>query len=256
MAACCCDAVCLSTKRVSHDVATPRVIDWLFTPIDGALHREVSDLVYWHGRLMVLAWVVLFPIGILAARFFKIMPGQDWPRELDNKTWWHTHLTMQYGGGVALLLGLALILLAPENQGVSSMAHTASGWIVVLMAAVQFAGGWLRGTTGGPTKRAPDGSTFGDHYNMTPRRKAFEAVHKFAGLLAVAIAAAAVLTGLHFVAAPVWMVLAIVFWWGLLALLFVTLQKRGFQRDTYQAIWGPDPAHPGNRELRRKGKST
>ena len=95
---------------------------------------------------MVFAWIVLFPIGILAARFFKIMPAQDWPSELDNKTWWRTHLSTQYSGGVVLLFGLALILFAPENQGVSFLAHTTLGWIVVLMAAVQFAGGWLRGT--------------------------------------------------------------------------------------------------------------
>lgn len=228
-------------------------MDWLFTPIGGALHPEFSGLVYWHGRLMVLAWVVLFPIGILAARFFKIMPKQDWPRELDNKIWWRTHLSTQYGGGLALLLALALILLAPENQGVSSLVHTASGWIVVLMAVVQFASGWLRGTTGGPTKRAPDGSTFGDHYNMTKRRKAFEAIHKSLGLLAVFVAAVAVLTGLLFVGSPPWMIIVIVVWWIILALLFFTLQKRGFQRETYHAIWGPDPAHPGNQKPRKDG---
>ncbi len=225
-------------------------------PIGGGLYREFSAPVYWHGRLMVIAWVVLFPIGILAARFFKIMPGQDWPRELDNKAWWYTHLSMQYGGGLALLLGLALILLAPENQGISALAHTMLGWVVVLMAAIQFVGGWLRGTTGGPTKRAPDGSTFGDHYNMTPRRKAFEAAHKSVGLLAIVMAAAAVLTGLYFSRAPVWMVLVIVVWWIVLALLFVILQKHGFQRDTYQAIWGPDQSHPGNQKPPEDGQST
>ena len=149
------------------------------------------------------------------------MPGQDWPSELDNKTWWRTHLSTQYSGGVVLLFGLALILFAPENQGVSFLAHTTLGWIVVLMAAVQFAGGWLRGTTGGPAKRAPDGSTFGDHYNMTPRRKAFEAVHKPLGLVAIVVSAAAILTGLHVVGAPLWMVLAIVVWWIILILLFI-----------------------------------
>ena len=242
--------------REPNDAVMPLAMDWLFAPFDGGLHRDFSNLVYWHGRLMILAWGVLFPIGILAARFFKIMPGQDWPQELDNKTWWHTHLTTQYGGGLALLLGLALILSAPENQGVSSLAHTALGWVTILMAAVQFAGGWLRGTTGGPTIRSPDGSSFGDHYNMTPRRKAFEAIHKSVGLLAVVVAVVATLSGLYFVGAPVWMVLTIVVWWIILGLLFGILQKRGYQRETYQAIWGPDPAHPGNQKPRKDGIST
>ncbi|MGI9451439.1 MAG: cytochrome b561 domain-containing protein [Geminicoccaceae bacterium] len=217
-------------------------------PIDGGAHRELSDFVYWHGRVMVFAWSVLFPIGILAARFFKIMPNQDWPREVDNKTWWHTHLTTQYSGGVIVLIGLALVLFAPDNAGVTAWWHTILGWAVVSMAAVQFAGGWLRGTTGGPTKRTPDGSTFGDHYNMTSRRKAFEAIHKSVGYLAVVTSVAALLSGLFFVGAPLWMLMIVIAWWLCLAALFVTLQCRGFRRDTYQAIWGPDPKHPGNSE--------
>jgi hypothetical protein len=28
--------------------------------------------------------------------------------------------------------------------------------------------------------------------------------------------------------------------------VWVTLQRRGLAVDTYQAIWGPDPQHPGN----------
>ncbi|MGI9507870.1 MAG: hypothetical protein ACR2QJ_00805 [Geminicoccaceae bacterium] len=224
------------------------VTDWLFIPIDGALHRDFSGWVYWHGRLMVFAWIVLFPIGILAARFFKIMPGQDWPRQLDNKTWWHTHRVTQYGGGLILLLGLALILFAPENQGVSSWSHTLLGWIVILMASVQFASAWLRGTTGGPSENSADGSAIGDHYCMTPRRRAFEAIHKSMGYFAVITSAAAVLSGIFFVGAPLWMLLTIVALWLLLAWLFISLQRRGFQRDTYQAIWGPDPKHPGNRK--------
>jgi hypothetical protein len=36
-------------------------------------------------------------------------------------------------------------------------------------------------------------------------------------------------------------------WWSGLVCLFVILQNRGMAVDTYQAIWGVDATHPGNR---------
>jgi hypothetical protein len=36
-------------------------------------------------------------------------------------------------------------------------------------------------------------------------------------------------------------------WWLVLIAGFVWLQRQGRCIDTYQAIWGPDTAHPGNR---------
>ena len=38
--------------------------------------------------LLSLAWAVLAPCGILAARFLKLWPGQDWPDRLDHPGWW------------------------------------------------------------------------------------------------------------------------------------------------------------------------
>jgi hypothetical protein len=36
-------------------------------------------------------------------------------------------------------------------------------------------------------------------------------------------------------------------WWIAVLVAFASLQCRGFAVDTYQAIWGPGPEHPGNR---------
>lgn len=189
---------------------------------------------------MTLAWGVFFPVGVLAARFFKITPRQDWPRELDNKAWWHAHLTLQYAGGGAMLAALALILLA---GGAGKSSHAWLGWIVAGGSALQFAAGWLRGSKGGPTADR----MAGDHFDMTPRRLAFEYFHKFAGYALVLAAAAGVVTGLWQANGPVWMWLGLGAWWLVLAAAFAALQKRGLAVDTYQAIWGPDPELPGNR---------
>ena len=55
------------------------------------------------------------------------------------------------------------------------------------------------------------------------------------------------LLGLKLVDAPRWIPLLLGLWWLGLVLLAWQLQRRGCNIDTYQAIWGPDPTHPGNR---------
>ena len=58
-------------------------MEWLLSPIDGARAHEVGFAVSWHARTMVLGWGVIAPLAVILARFFKILPGQDWPRALD-----------------------------------------------------------------------------------------------------------------------------------------------------------------------------
>ncbi|MEO1722222.1 MAG: cytochrome b561 domain-containing protein [Pseudomonadota bacterium] len=227
------------------------MIDWLLAPIDPSRAHEVGAYVSWHGRLMVLAWGALFPLGVLVARYLKVTPKQDWPRELDNKTWWHAHLALQYTAGAAMILGLVLILLT--EGGSSTHAHL--GWVIAGFAALQFLAGWFRGTKGGPTEP----SLRGDHYDMTRRRLAFEYFHKFAGYGLLGLAAWGIVSGMWLANAPVWMWLGLGLWWVGLVAVFVAWQRRGLAVDTYEAIWGPDPSLPGNRRrpigwgIRRRG---
>lgn len=221
------------------------MLDWLLSPIDPGRIHAVGEAVAWHGRSMVLAWGVLVPSGVLAARFFKILPGQDWPNKLDSNAWWLTHRIAHYIAGLLTLVGLAFILRGLMQLG-SSGYHALFGWAVVALACGQFLGGWFRGSKGGPTERHADGSLHGDHYDMTLRRLAFEYLHKIGGYLALALAAGAILSGMWRANAPLWMWLGLGFWWASLAVAFALLQRAGRAYDTYQAIWGPDPQHPGN----------
>lgn len=218
------------------------MVEWLLSPIDPARAHNVAGMIAWHARAMVLAWAILLPLGVLTARFFKIMPGQDWPRRLDNKAWWHTHLALQYGGGVVMALGLAVILSGASATGGAGV-HRWLGYAVLGIGAAQFIGGLARGSKGGPTEP----SLRGDHYDMTPRRLLFERIHKSFGYVGLALAALAILTGLWLANAPVWMWLVLILWWLGLGLAFILLQRAGRAVDTYQAIWGPGAEHPGNR---------
>jgi hypothetical protein len=225
------------------------MIDWLLSPIDPSRAHDLGGLVSWHGRLMVLAWAVLVPLGIIAARYFKVMPGQDWPRNLDNPLWWHAHRRLHYTAALATLAAIALILAAgsPSSLTPSIWLHRFLGWAVLAILALQITSAWLRGSKGGPTSPAADGSLRGDHYDMTLRRRLFEHVHKFGGLLALLLALAATASGLWQANAPRWMWLVLADWSASLVVIVYWCERHMGALDTYQAIWGPDPALPGNR---------
>ena len=221
------------------------MLDWLTTPLSGATTHVIETAVAWHARLMVLAWGVLLPLGALAARFFKVLPGQDWPRVLDAKPWWHAHRLLQWSGVALMTLALALVLArhGAPGQAPTAVAHVWLGWLLAAAAWLQVAAGHARGSKGGPTAAG----LRGDHYDMTPRRVRFERLHKGLGWAALAGARACIGLGLLAGDAPRWMPLGLALWWALLGTAFVRLQRAGRCIDTYQAIWGPDPAHPGNR---------
>ncbi len=233
--------------------------EWIASPVDPSRIHAVGFAVSWHGRSMVLAWSVLAPLAVIGARFLKILPWQDWPRELDNQLWWRGHWM---GQAIVLLLtvfAIGLVLGATGGRGPTW--HGAFGLGLLALLLLQVGLGVFRGSKGGPTAPARDGSTRGDHYDMTRWRRVFEATHKALGYALLGLAAVTILLGLWQANAPRWMWALIVAWWAALALLAVVLQRRGWAADTYEAIWGPDPAHPGNRMpprgwgMRRRGIS-
>lgn len=224
----------------------PAWIDWLARPWDGAVDHHIAPWMAWHGRAMVLSWAILVPTGLLAARYFKIWPGQHWPAELDDQHWWIAHRVLL---SVAIILSTFGLWFAWANAGSGSAiarVHGVLGWLVMALGWIQIAGGLLRGSKGGPTDPSAIGLA-GDHYLMTRRRCLFERVHKSLGWLALTLTLVTIPSGLILADAPRWMWLAIGIWWLLLALLALRFQAAGRCIDTYQAIWGPAPKLPGNK---------
>lgn len=219
-------------------------MDWLLSPIDPTRAHEVGFAISWHARTMVLAWGILAPLAVLIARFFKVMPGQDWPRELDNQAWWRGHWIGQSFVAVLSFVGLALVMPADFSN---MSLHNKLGYAVLCGVVLQVVLGFFRGSKGGPTAPAPDGSMRGHHYDMTVWRITFETLHKAIGYTTLLLAMATILLGLWKANGPVWMWLILIIWWAILAVVFALFQKRGMAIDTYQAIWGPSLEHPGNR---------
>ena len=234
------------------------LLDYLLEPFSGAAVHEISAARAWHGRLMVAAWGVLLPLGVVLARYYKVTRGQDWPRVLDNKLWWHGHRLAQTLG-IALMTVAVAIVWSDCRTGTSGWpcrpaqleAHSVLGLAVVAIGWIQVLLGLGRGSKGGPTDQGADpddpATWRGDHYDMTPRRIFFEWTHKGLGYCALVLAVLAIVSGLLHADAPRWMLLALGLWWAGLALWSARLQRAGRSIDTYQAIWGPDPRHPGAR---------
>jgi hypothetical protein len=192
----------------------------------------------------VLGWGVLLPLGALLARCDLVEARQRWPQQVDNRAWWHGHVGLQWAGIVAMSLGAALAWSQGLGAAGSPAArwHAGLGWAVCGLGWLQLVGAYSRGSKGGPG----EAQLRGDHYDMTTWRRAFERLHKGLGWLALLLAPAVIVLGLVLADAPRWMLLVMLLWWLLLTAAFVRLQRRGRCIDTYQAIWGPDPVHPGN----------
>lgn len=221
------------------------MLEWWLQPVDSQRLHDLHVLISWHARLMVLAWVILSPIAVIFARYFKIMPRQDWPAVRDNQLWWRVHWIVHTLVLLLNLVSLGLVLWYLPELALDSL-HSYLGAGVLFLLLLQFSSGLLRGTKGGPALRGEMGSVRGDHYDMSLRRRAFERIHKSMGYLTLVLAAVTVYAGLWHVNGPRWMWLLISVWYVVLVLLYIALQKAGRAADTYEAIWGPGPEHPGN----------
>lgn len=217
-------------------------IDWWLSPLSGAITHEIDPWIMWHARIMVLAWAILLPLGALAARYYKVTPRQDWPRQLDNRAWWLAHQALQYSGVLLMLVGTALAWSNSRSLTATAQWHGYLGWFVVIVGALQVLSAWFRGSKGGPTEP----QLRGDHYDMTAHRLWFERLHKRGGWLVVFVAILTICLGLVAADAPRWMALVLTVWWLALTMAALRLERAGRCVNTYQAIWGPDPAHPGN----------
>jgi hypothetical protein len=213
------------------------IFNWWILPLSGATTHDIAPLVAWHARLMVLAWSVLIPLGVIVARFYKVTPRQDFPAKLDNPAWWHGHRALQYLGVLLSLIAAGLIAAMNTHLSIQHWHHI-FGYVLLVMGCLQVAGAHFRGTKGGPSDAIKGLSMRGDHFDMTRHRRIFEWLHKRMGYAALALALLTTALGLILADAPRWMALLIGLWWLVLVGVFIRLQRQGRAVDTYTAIWG------------------
>ena len=206
-----------------------------------------------HACLMVLIWFVLVPIGVLAIRFGKPKPterGIETKISILNPLWWWFSI---HKYGLYFAMGLALIaggLAFIVSQGFSGSLHAYFGVATIMMGVMQVVSSWFRGRHGGMyyyTATSGDPESYkGDHYNMTKRRRLFEAYHKTAGYVTGFFAFGAVGSG--FMQFPLPGLAVVVF--GLIVVTvaaWMFLHYKGRQHDGYRAVFGYGLEHPYNK---------
>jgi hypothetical protein len=214
--------------------------------------------IHWeyHALLMVGIWLVLVPLSIITIRYGKPKPtpfGIQEEIKLTNIVWWWFSV---HKFGLYLAIGLAVFGAAAAvtvSRGFSGSVHSIFGLTTVVLGCLQVVSSWLRGTHGGRYyhKANPDDpeTWHGDHFDMTPRRRMFEAYHKTAGYFAGFFAVGTVASGLMQFPMPV--LTGVILTTALVILLLcIVLERKGLRYDTYRAAFGNDPHHPYNNARR------
>lgn len=194
-----------------------------------------------HAACMLTAWGILLPAGGLVARFAKVTARQDFPREIENLYWWVWHRRLQYAGSVVATLGFVAVV--SRTGGRFDTLHGRFGLAVLLLGWAQVGSAWLRGTKGGPTDRRADprdpATWRGDHYDMTRRRRRFEAWHRPAGWAALGAGLLTIVLGVDLVGTPAWLFAVAALAEGMVVAAFLDGTFRNRRTDTYASIWGP-----------------
>jgi uncharacterized membrane protein len=211
--------------------------------------------IHWsyHAILMVGIWFILVPLCIITIRYGKPKPTQYGIREeirLTNIAWWWFSV---HKFGFYLAVGLSLVGLAMAltvSHGFSGSVHSIFGLTTIILGCLQIASSWVRGSHGGKYyyNADPDDPTtwHGDHFDMTPRRRKFEAYHKTAGYFAGFFAVGAVASGL--MQYPMPGLTGVILITALVALgLCIALEHKGLRYDGYRAAFGNDPDYPHNK---------
>jgi MFS family permease len=206
-----------------------------------------------HAWLMVMIWIILIPGVIVLTRFGKPPPSPEGiPKgsaRFGRKLFWFTaHRTGLFLLVIASVIGGVVALVA--SGGVSGTLHGIFGVGTIGLALLQLLSARLRGTHGGrdACSSGTGEPTFsrGDHYDMSPHRRWFEACHKILGYFTLAVALAAVATGLSQYWLPGLAIFIAVFVL-LLVTVAIVLDAKGYRHDTYLSNFGTGRHHPFNK---------
>ncbi|XP_071701998.1 cytochrome b561, DM13 and DOMON domain-containing protein At5g54830-like [Rutidosis leptorrhynchoides] len=126
-----------------------------------------------HGFMMFLAWGILLPCGILAARYTKHLPGD---------IWFKIHVYSQYSGLAITFLGL-LFAVAELRGFYLGSAHVKFGILTILMGCIQPVNAYFR-----PKKP--------DNESSSSKRIIWEYVHMYVGRCSIFVAIAALISGM------------------------------------------------------------
>ncbi|XP_074566770.1 cytochrome b561, DM13 and DOMON domain-containing protein At5g54830-like [Curcuma longa] len=167
----------LSEKNM-HSATSNRPVRVLLWRGSAEAEQDLRPVLAVHGFMMFVAWGILLPGGILAARYLKQIKGDGW---------YQLHVYLQYSGIAIMLLGL--LFAAAELRGFYlSIVHVKFGVAAIVLACAQPINASLR-----PQKPA-DGEI------VSSKRIIWEYFHVIIGRSAVVVGVAALISGMKHLA--------------------------------------------------------
>ncbi|CAL9200721.1 unnamed protein product [Musa hybrid cultivar] len=115
------------SERNMHSVTSNRPVRVLLLRGSAEAEQDLRPVLAVHGFMMFVAWGILLPGGILAARYLKHVKGDGW---------YQLHVYLQYSGIAIMLLGV--LFAAAELRGFYlSSVHVKFGITAILLACSQ-----------------------------------------------------------------------------------------------------------------------
>jgi hypothetical protein len=162
------------TDSNMHSVTSSRPIRVLLLRGSAEAEQDLRPVLAVHGFMMFVAWGILLPGGILAARYLKSLKGDGW---------YQIHVYLQYSGIAIMFLGV--LFAAAELRGfyVSSV-HVKFGVAALLLAGLQPLNAYFR----------PNRPANGEF--PTRNRVLWEYLHVITGRSAIIVGVVALFTGM------------------------------------------------------------
>ncbi|KAK7369288.1 hypothetical protein VNO80_11324 [Phaseolus coccineus] len=162
------------TDRNMHSSTSNRPILVQLKRGSAEAEQDLLPVLAVHGFMMFIAWGILFPGGILAARYLKHLKGDGWFR---------IHVYSQYSGLIIVLL--ALLFAVSELRGFYvGSTHVKFGLATIFFACIQPVNAFLRPQKPANGEQAPF------------KRVIWEYFHATVGRCAIVVGIAALFTGM------------------------------------------------------------
>ncbi|KAL8503662.1 hypothetical protein ACS0TY_022404 [Phlomoides rotata] len=161
--------------RNMHSVTSKRPMSVLLNRGSAEAEEDLRPVLAVHGFMMFLAWGILLPGGILAARYLK---------HLKDDSWYRIHVYLQYSGLVIVFLGF--LFAVAELRGLTfNSLHVKFGMLAILLGVAQPINAYFR----------PKKPSVGEE--ASKRRLVWEYAHVASGRCAIVVGMAALITGMR-----------------------------------------------------------
>ncbi|KAK6129563.1 hypothetical protein DH2020_036692 [Rehmannia glutinosa] len=160
--------------RNMHFVTSKRPMSVLLMRGSAEAEEDLRPVLAVHGFMMFLAWGILLPGGILAARYLK---------HVKDDNWYRIHVNLQYSGLAIVFLGFLFAVAELRGLNLDSL-HVKFGMVAILLAVAQPVNAYLRPKKPGPGEEA------------CSKRVIWEYSHIIIGRCAIVVGIAALISGM------------------------------------------------------------